>query len=73
MLVLGRKVGQVIYISLAKNVDESKPIGEVFRDGPMELKVTHWNTRDRQIHIGLKAPRDFLILRAELAQKEQNK
>lgn len=40
MLVLGRKVGEVVRIDLAEGVSPSLTVGDLFSRGPIEITVT---------------------------------
>lgn len=68
MLVLGRRVGEVVRISLADGVSPQTTIGDLFRSGPIELVVTR--ITGKEVKIGIEADPRFKILRAELVGKE---
>lgn len=67
MLVLGRRVGEVVRISLADGVSPQTTIGDLFHSGPIELVVTR--IAGKEVKIGIEADPRFKILRAELAGK----
>jgi sRNA-binding carbon storage regulator CsrA len=68
MLVLTRKEGESILISLADNADPDMTLGELFANGPVELYIK--NISGKQVGLSFKAPRELLILRNELEQGE---
>lgn len=65
MLVLTRKVGEVVEIQLADDTDPQTPIAELFSQGPIKCMVTH--VSETQVKLGIAADRRFLILRDEIA------
>lgn len=67
MLVLGRRVGEIVRISLADGVSPQTTVGDLFRGGPIELVVTR--ITGKEVKIGIEADPRFKILRAELAGK----
>lgn len=69
MLVLTRKIGQCIDIELHESLDPATPIGELFRDGPIKVMVTHLS--GEQVRIGIRANRGFLILRDDTTRRDR--
>ena len=68
MLILTRKPGQVLNIDLREDVDLKTPVGELFAQGPIEVKVTAVN--GAQVKLGIRADPRFLILRGELCVRK---
>lgn len=67
MLALTLKDGQSVRIYPDENLDPAMPVGELFRDGPIEVTVVH---RDgNRVRLSFNAPRELLILRAELPRR----
>lgn len=64
MLIITRRVGQVICIQLDPNIDPETPIGDIFAEGVIEVMVAQ--VRGAQIRLGISAPQAFTILREEL-------
>lgn len=64
MLVLSRRMGEVIRISLAEGVSPATTIGQLFSDGPIEVVVAR--VVGKAVKIGIKADPRFKILRSEL-------
>lgn len=64
MLIITRKRGQIIRIEPAASADLSMPLGDVFRQGPIEIVVAQ--IRGGQIRLGINAPLSLQILREEL-------
>jgi sRNA-binding carbon storage regulator CsrA len=64
MLIITRKPGQTVQISLNPAVDPMTPVGEIFADGPIEVVVTR--IASASMRVGLRASPLLLILRGEL-------
>ncbi len=64
MLIITRRVGQVIRIEPDPNIDPATPIGAIFAEGVIEVMVAQ--ARGAQIRLGISAPHAFTILREEL-------
>jgi len=67
MLSLSRKENQSLFIRLDKNTDPNMTVGELFKDGAIEVYVH--DLRKTQIKIGIQAPQELNIIRAEAIQK----
>ena len=67
MLILTRKLGQCIHIAPHESLDPATPVGELFREGPITVMVTHVD--GGQVKLGIKAHRGFLILRDDAAPR----
>lgn len=67
MLVLKRKSGERIRIEPDPRLSPATPIGELFRDGAIEIVVSDVNAM--YVKIGIDADPRLLILRDELQQK----
>lgn len=67
MLVLKRKSGERIRIEPDPCLSPATPIGELFRDGAIEIVVSDVNAM--YVKIGIDADPRLLILRDELQQK----
>ncbi|HLQ25874.1 MAG TPA: carbon storage regulator [Acidiferrobacterales bacterium] len=65
MLILTRKPGQCIHIGPHESLDLTTPVGELFREGPIAVMVTH--IEGGQVKLGIQAHRGFLILRDDAA------
>ena len=64
MLVLSRKPGESIKISLNKGVDPDIPARVLFEAGPIEILVAHLGRSE--VKIAIQAHPDLVILRNEL-------
>jgi len=64
MLILTRRVGQSFIIAPGTSLDPATSIGELFRQGPIEVSVS--SVRGGRVKLNIVADRRFLILREEL-------
>jgi len=64
MLILTRKIGQVLRVMPQEGVACGLTVGELFADGPMEIVVG--KVDGKQVRIGLKAHRGLLVMRGEI-------
>ena len=65
MLILTRRPGESIQLSLSLDLDPSLTVGELFARGPVTLTVLA--VRGDQVRVGLEADRSISIARSELA------
>jgi carbon storage regulator CsrA len=63
VLALTRKKDESILI-YPKDVPENMTVVELFAGGPIEIKISE--TNHAQCKLGIKAPKELLILRNEL-------
>lgn len=54
MIYLTRSPSQSVFISLAHDVDPATPVGELFKDGPLRVRIMAM--RDAQVRIGVQVP-----------------
>jgi len=54
MLFLTRSPSQSIFLALASDADPATPIGELFKDGPIRLRVMA--VRGSQVRVGVQVP-----------------
>ncbi len=66
MLVLARKPGESIKISLNKGVDPDIPARVLFESGPIEILVAHLGRSE--VKLAIQAHPDLVILRNELCK-----
>jgi carbon storage regulator CsrA len=66
MLVLTRHPGQRITLQPRASLRPATPIGRVFADGPIEILVSR--IEGDRVRIGIKAPADLVIHRAEVGE-----
>ncbi len=66
MLVVTRRVGEIITIQLAKDIDPEISARQLFADGPIELVVKH--IHGMQCKLGIVAGPQFRILRQKLQE-----
>lgn len=66
MLVLSRRVRESLVIELSDNVPETLTARELFSRGTVEITVLQWD--EQVVRLGIGAPVDLKILRAELCQ-----
>jgi Global regulator protein family len=52
MIFVTRGPSQSIYISLAPDIDPLTPIGELFKDGPIRVRVI--DAREAQVRLGIQ-------------------
>jgi len=64
MLTLTRRVGQSFTVAPDPTLDPATPIGEVFRDGPIEILIAQIS--GTRVKVAVHADRRLLILRQEL-------
>lgn len=67
MLVLTRKLDEGILIDLDPSADPSMPAGELFANGPIEIRVVEIATSRVKLAVG--ADRRLLVRRDELDEK----
>ncbi len=60
---LTRSPSQSIYLSLANSVDPTTPIGELFKDGPLRVRIMA--IRGSQVRIGVQVPQSLEVHREE--------
>ena len=66
MLILTRKVGQAVIIDAVEGLDPQTPIGDLFAQGSIEVRVT--NINGGHVRLGIQADKRFRIRRDELLQ-----
>ncbi len=64
MLILTRKAGQSLIIGPGATLDPSISVGELFRQGPIEVMVS--SVSGGRVRLNIVADRRLLILREEL-------
>lgn len=69
MLVLTRRLGEIVRIQLLESVDPQTPIGQLFAGGPIKVMVT--GIQGTQVRLGIAADSRFLILRDEVASRKE--
>ena len=62
-LVLSRKEGEEIRLSIQPGVDTEKLLNQLLTDG-ITIRVS--DLTSNQVRIGIEAPREVLVLRSEL-------
>jgi sRNA-binding carbon storage regulator CsrA len=67
MLILTRKLNQAVIISPHASLDLSTSVGDLFRDGPIEIAVLRFESS--QVRLGISAPSSLLVLRDELCEQ----
>lgn len=67
MLVLTRRSGQSIRLAPDPALDPATPVGEFFRDGPIQIHVGQVGSN--RVRIGIEAHPNIVILRDELSPK----
>lgn len=67
MLVLTRKLGESIRITLSDDISPEMTVAELFSSGQIEIHYIEYN--DTQIKVGISAPLELKILRSELADQ----
>lgn len=68
MLILTRRVGQSFTIEPSLALDPAMPIGELFREGPIEVLIGA--VSGSRVKLSVVADRRLLILREELRDAE---
>lgn len=66
MLIITRRKGESLEISLSPEIDPGTPVGELLDDYPIRIVVDEM--RSNQVALALDASRAFLILREELIE-----
>jgi len=67
MLILTRKEGQSIKIKPDEKLSPETPVGTLFADGPIEVKVKR--IQGNQVRLGITAHPDLVVLRDELCEE----
>lgn len=67
MLVLTRRPGESLLLSLDPRADPSMTLGELFARGPIE--ITCLDTGPGQARIGIDAPRAIAVMRNGLVRR----
>jgi len=67
MLILTRKEGQSVKIRPDEKLPLETPVGAVFADGPIEVKVNR--IQGNQVRLGIAAHPDLVVLRDELCDE----
>ena len=67
MLILTRREGEAILISMAENADPNLTLAELFANGPLQLQIK--KISGKQVSLSFDAPRELLILRNELENR----
>jgi len=68
MLSLTRHENESLFIQLDKNTDPNMTVAELFKDGPIEIRVH--DLRKTQIKIGIQAPQELDIVREEALRSD---
>lgn len=64
MLILTRKPGDSLYLTLSADIDPKTPNGEVLGSEPIVIRVAAF--KHKSVRVGVSAPTGFLVLREEL-------
>ena len=65
-LVLSRKEGEEIRLSIQPGADTEKLLGHLLTDG---ITIRVGDITSNQVRIGIEAPREVLVLRSELEEQ----
>ena len=65
MLIISRKKLESILIEPNDDIDPDTKLGELFRDGPIEIKV--FSSGASSVKMGIKAPEQLSIWRRDTA------
>ena len=69
MLVLTRKEDETLEIFPSESINPALTVAELFCDGPIRVTINKISgLAQRHVQIGVDAPRDLVIVRAELQQ-----
>ena len=66
MLILTRRLGQIIAIQPHQSLRPATPIGRVFAEGPIEILVAR--IEGNQVRLGVKAHPELVIYRSEVGE-----
>ena len=69
MLVLARKAGESIIVTLKEGIDPETPAHVLFDAGPIEILVAHLGRAE--VKLAIQAHPDLVILRNELYNNNQ--
>jgi len=64
MLTLTRKSGETIAIYPSENIDPNMTVGELFKNGMMDIKFDR--ITNKVVTITINAPADLTVVRSEL-------
>jgi len=67
VLALTLKDGQTVRIFPDETLDPATPVGDLFRDGAIEVTVVHHESG--RVRLAFRAPRELRILRAGLRRR----
>ncbi|MEZ5444472.1 MAG: carbon storage regulator [Gammaproteobacteria bacterium] len=63
MLFFNRGPSQSIYLSLAEDIDPAMPVGELFKEGPIRIRIMSVN--GTQVRIGVRSPLHLDVYRED--------
>lgn len=66
MLALLRKDGEAITIGPIQDIEKDISVSELFRSGPITIRILHVHKGSGKVKLGIEAPEGILILREEL-------
>ena len=70
MLMIARREGEALELSLSSNIDPDTPVREVFGNQPIIIKVDKLHLN--QVKLAIDAPIEIQILREELLPNGAN-
>lgn len=70
MLIIKRKAQEVITIAPTEDLDTSRPISDLFENGPIEIKLLEVGRR--QVKVAIDAPRLLQIWRGPIGEDADN-
>ena len=68
-LVLSRRVGQKLILTIDPSVDPQKALQRILEEG-IEICVTKSDFERKQVRLGIKAPREVRVQREELVGRD---
>ena len=64
MLIIARREGETLELSLSPDIDPATPVGEVLGNHPIRIQVDEM--RSNQVALAIDAPQAIRVLRDEL-------
>lgn len=65
-LVLGRRIGEKLVLTINPDADPQQAMRALLEEG-IEISVVDYDTKRKQVRLSVRAPREMLVLREELA------
>lgn len=68
-LVLGRRIGEKLVLTIDPDADPQQALRALLGEG-IEISVTDYDTKRKQVRLSVRAPHEVLVLREELSERQ---